>query len=78
MMTLLIVVFWIGGLISGMVSTIFLLDLEDIYILQPIKYVLVEIRTECVGIVSRLIISSKRAFRFVSILKFRKTIALPR
>lgn len=33
-----VVLFWVVGVATGMVSVIFLLELEDKYILQPTRY----------------------------------------
>jgi hypothetical protein len=68
MMTVLIFIFWIGGVATGMVSSIFLLGLEDPYIFQPVKYFRREIKVRSIRIFSRLIISSKKAFRFILLL----------
>lgn len=73
MMTVLVLIFWFGGVITGMASSIFLLGLEETYILQPLRYVRAEIKGRSIRVFSYLIMSSKRTFRFLSFLGSQNT-----
>ena len=66
MMAWIVVLFWIVGILTGMASTIFLLDLEEKYILQPVKYFVSEIKNRFARVVSSALVSSKKAFRTFS------------
>lgn len=66
MMAWIVVLFWIVGVATGIVSAIFLLELEDRYIFQPIKSFTAEIKNGFTKIVSNVLVSSRRAFRIFS------------
>jgi hypothetical protein len=62
-MVVVVVLFWFVGVATGIVSAIFLLDLEDAYIFQPTRYFISEIQTRFAKVVSGVRVSLKRAFQ---------------
>jgi len=73
-----VVLFWIVGVATGIVSTIFLLELEHKYIFQPAKYFVREMQIQFSRNFFRFITSSKRVFRSMLILNSRRTARVPR
>ena len=66
MMAILITLFWFVGMLTGIVTTIFVLDLEDKYFFEPVKYLTTEIKNVFTQVISGVLTSSKRAFRIFS------------
>gem|GEM_PF-5969659 len=60
MIAVIVVLFWIVGIATGMASTIFLLHLEDAYLYRPARNLIIEITTRFSRIISWLRISFKR------------------
>ncbi|MHB1163002.1 MAG: hypothetical protein ACYCZZ_00510 [Minisyncoccota bacterium] len=69
-----VALFWIVGVVTGMVSVIFLLELEGKYILQPAKHFVGKMKMQFARIASRTVTSSKKVFQSMVVLNFRKTI----
>lgn len=68
-----VVLFWIVGVATGIVSSIFLLELEDGYIFQPAKNFIIKTKIRYASVVSRVALSCKRILRFTLIKNYRKT-----
>lgn len=61
MMAVIIVLFWIVGIVTGMVSAVFLLSLEEKYIFQSAKNFSREIKIQ-LGRYTQVFLSSEKAF----------------
>ena len=59
MMAVLIMIVWIVGVATGIVSAIFLFDLEDKYVSQPVKYFITDIKIRGIRFFSRSAASTK-------------------
>jgi len=64
-MTWVVVLFWIVGVATGIVSAIFFLELEEEYIFQPVKQYTAKIRKRFTKIISTIPVSSRRALRIL-------------
>lgn len=59
----LIILFWIIGIATGMVATLFLLDLEVVYLFNPAKLFIVKMKNQFAATTSRVLIFLQKGFR---------------
>lgn len=69
-----VALFWVVGVITGMISVIFLLELEGEYILRPAKHLTRKVKLQFAKILSRTGVSLKKVSQSMQVLNFRKTI----
>jgi hypothetical protein len=61
----LIVVFWFVGIVTGMVASIFLLELEDVYLFQPARRFFANLKAHIAYGYTQMLTYPKRALQFV-------------
>jgi hypothetical protein len=61
MMAVIVVIFWIVGMVTGMVSAVFLLSLEEKYIFQSAKSLSIEMKIR-LGSYAQAFLSSQKVF----------------
>lgn len=70
MIAVLVVLFWIVGIVTGMVSAVFLLSLEEKYIFQSAKSLSIKMKIR-LGRYAQTFLSSEKAF-LINVLRVEK------